>query len=53
MTSQPLAEEMRPQTLDEVIGQAHLLGDGEILRQIVKNKQPVSLILWGPELVLW
>jgi putative ATPase len=48
MTSQPLAEEMRPQTLDEVIGQAHLLGDGEILRQIVKNKQPVSLILWGP-----
>lgn len=45
---EPLAEEMRPQTLDEVIGQAHLLGDGEILRQIVKNKQPVSLILWGP-----
>lgn len=39
---------MRPQTLDDVIGQTHLLGDGEILRQIVKNKQPVSLILWGP-----
>jgi len=39
---------MRPQTLDEVIGQTHLLGDGEILRQIVKNKEPVSLILWGP-----
>jgi putative ATPase len=39
---------MRPQGLDEVIGQAHLLGDGEILRHIVKNKQPVSLILWGP-----
>lgn len=44
----PLAERMRPQTLDEVIGQTHLLGDGEILRQIVKNKEPVSLILWGP-----
>jgi len=39
---------MRPTTLDEVIGQTHLLGDGEILRQIVKNKEPVSLILWGP-----
>jgi putative ATPase len=39
---------MRPTTLDEVIGQTHLLGDKEILRQIVKNKEPVSLILWGP-----
>ncbi len=44
----PLAERMRPTTLDGVIGQTHLLGDGEILRQIVINKDPVSLILWGP-----
>ena len=44
----PLAERMRPKTLDEVIGQTHLLDDGEILRQIVKRKEPVSLILWGP-----
>lgn len=44
----PLAERMRPKTLDDVIGQTHLLGDGEILRQIVKNREPVSLILWGP-----
>jgi len=44
----PLAERMRPTTLDEVIGQTHLLGGGEILRQIAKNKEPVSLILWGP-----
>ena len=44
----PLAERMRPQTLDEVIGQTHLLDDGEILRQIVARKEPVSLILWGP-----
>lgn len=44
----PLAERMRPTTLDEVIGQTHLLGDKEILRQIVKNAEPVSLILWGP-----
>ena len=44
----PLAERMRPTTLDEVIGQTHLLGNHEILRQIVKNREPVSLILWGP-----
>lgn len=39
---------MRPTTLDEVVGQSHLLGDGEILRKIVEHKEPVSLILWGP-----
>ena len=39
---------MRPQSLDEVIGQTDLLGDGEILRRIVQQKEPVSLILWGP-----
>lgn len=39
---------MRPETLDEVIGQTHLLGNAEILRRIVKQKEPVSLILWGP-----
>lgn len=44
----PLADRMRPRTLDEVIGQSHLLGEREILRQIVANKQPVSLMLWGP-----
>lgn len=48
MTRVPLAEMMRPKTLDEVIGQTHLLGDAEILRRIVKQKEPVSLILWGP-----
>jgi len=48
MADIPLAEVMRPTSLDEVVGQTHLLGDGEILRQIVANKQPVSLILWGP-----
>ena len=44
----PLAEQMRPKSLDEVIGQTHLLGDTEILRKIVEQKEPVSLILWGP-----
>ena len=44
----PLAERMRPQHLDDVIGQLHLLGDDGILRQIVQSRRPVSLILWGP-----
>lgn len=48
MSRVPLAELMRPVGLDEVIGQKHLLGKSEILRQIVAKKQPVSLILWGP-----
>lgn len=48
MSRVPLAEQMRPTSLDEVIGQTQLLGDAEILRQIVAKKQPVSLILWGP-----
>lgn len=44
----PLAERMRPTSLSEVIGQTHLLDDGEILKRIVAKKEPVSLILWGP-----
>ncbi|PID29453.1 AAA family ATPase [Candidatus Saccharibacteria bacterium] len=44
----PLAEQLRPTSLDEVIGQSHLLGSSEILRRIVTHKEPVSLILWGP-----
>jgi len=39
---------MRPTTLTEVIGQTHLLADKEILQQIIKNQEPVSLMLWGP-----
>jgi putative ATPase len=48
MNNIPLADRMRPQTVKDVIGQGHLLGSGEILSQIIKNKKPVSLILWGP-----
>ncbi len=48
MEQQPLADRLRPETLDEVIGQAHLLDEGEIVREIIKSKKPVSLILWGP-----
>lgn len=48
MSREPLAERMRPQSLDDVIGHQRLLGEGELLRQIVEHKNPVSLILWGP-----
>lgn len=48
MSRVPLAEQLRPTTLQEVVGQSHLLGDSEILTRIVTKKEPVSLILWGP-----
>lgn len=44
----PLAEKMRPRTLDDVVGQTHIVGDNGLLRKIVETKQPTSLILWGP-----
>jgi putative ATPase len=45
---EPLAERMRPQTLTDVIGQEHLVSSGKIIREIIEQKQPTSLILWGP-----
>jgi putative ATPase len=48
MHHQPLAERMRPENLDQVIGQKHLLEHGQIIHQIIERKQPTSLILWGP-----
>ena len=44
----PLAEQLRPQTPDEVIGQQHLLGPGKPLRLAFASGQPHSMILWGP-----
>ena len=44
----PLAERLRPQTLDQVIGQAHLLGPGKPLRIAFETAKPHSMILWGP-----
>ena len=46
--SSPLAERMRPQTLDEIVGQQHLLGKDKLLRQLIEQDQLSSLILWGP-----
>ncbi|HLW69548.1 MAG TPA: replication-associated recombination protein A [Candidatus Binataceae bacterium] len=46
--SQPLADRMRPRTLEEVVGQEHLLGAGKLLSQIAAAGARHSLILWGP-----
>jgi putative ATPase len=45
---QPLAERMRPRTLDEFIGQEKLLGPGKPLRQQIENDEITSMLLWGP-----
>jgi putative ATPase len=46
--SAPLAVRMRPRTLDELVGQQHLLAPGSPLRRLVEGDQPMSLLLWGP-----
>ena len=48
MNRVPLAERMRPKTLKEVVGQEKIIGPGKILTEIVKKKEPVNLIFWGP-----
>ncbi|WP_306367616.1 replication-associated recombination protein A [Nocardiopsis sp. CC223A] len=45
---EPLAVRMRPRTLDEVMGQGHLLGEGSPLRRLVEDDAPMSVFLWGP-----
>ena len=47
-SSAPLAERMRPQTLDELVGQEHLAGNGSILRTAIERGKIPSMILWGP-----
>ena len=44
----PLATRMRPRTLDEFVGQTHLLGEGKVLRQIIEEDRVSSMIFWGP-----
>jgi putative ATPase len=44
----PLAERLRPNSLDELVGQQHLTGEGSILRNAIENKKIPSIILWGP-----
>ena len=45
---QPLAARLRPATLDEYVGQTHLLGPGKVLRRLIETDQVSSMIFWGP-----
>ena len=46
--AEPLAERMRPQTLDDYVGQQHLVGEGAVLRKMIESGHINSFILWGP-----
>ena len=46
--SEPLAARLRPETIDDVVGQTHLLGPGRILRRIIEQDAVSSMIFWGP-----
>ncbi len=46
--SSPLASRLRPESLDEYVGQKHLIGQGKILRQLIERDQISSMIFWGP-----
>jgi putative ATPase len=45
---QPLPERLRPRTIDEIVGQRHLLGEGKLLRRIIQQDAVSSMIFWGP-----
>ena len=47
-TNRPLAERLRPTTLEEFVGQTHLLGPGKVLRKLIESDQISSMIFWGP-----
>ena len=44
----PLAARLRPQTLEEIVGQRHLLGEGKVLRRLIEDDHISSMIFWGP-----
>ncbi len=44
----PLAERLRPQSLDEFVGQVHLVGIGKPIRRMIENKKVISMVFWGP-----
>ena len=47
-TNIPLAERLRPQSLDDYVGQAHLVGGGGVFRRFLETGNVPSFILWGP-----
>ena len=44
----PLASRMRPENLEEFVGQEHILGKGKVLRRLIEQDQIPSMIFWGP-----
>ena len=46
--AEPLAERMRPRSLDDYVGQQHLVGEGAVLRKMIDSGRISSFILWGP-----
>jgi putative ATPase len=48
MEERPLAERMRPQKLADFVGQEHLVSEGKIVKELISQNQPASLIFWGP-----
>jgi putative ATPase len=48
LSEQPLAVRMRPRTLDEFVGQEHLLGEASALRKAIEEGRPHSMVLYGP-----
>ena len=46
--ARPMADRMRPRTLDEFVGQEHLVGPGKPLRVQIERDDPTSMIFWGP-----
>ncbi|MCI6040101.1 MAG: replication-associated recombination protein A, partial [Clostridiales bacterium] len=46
--TQPLAARLRPRTLDEFVGQRHLLGPGKVLTRLIESDHLSSMIFWGP-----
>ena len=47
-SQEPLAARMRPRTIDEVVGQDHILGEGKLLRRVIEADRLTNIILYGP-----
>ena len=47
-STRPLAERMRPKSLDEFVGQLHVVGQGSLIRNAIEQDRIFSMILWGP-----
>lgn len=47
-SADPLAARLRPRSLEEFVGQSHLLGEGKVLRKLIENDSVISIIFWGP-----